>query len=228
MRGLKQQEILISQSWRPEVWNWSVFSGGFLRDSEGRSIRCPFQLLVFVSCPQHCLACRHILPISASAFPWPYFLRVSVSKCPPCLLTGMPITGLGAHPKSKMISSPDPYWIWRPYFFPFLIKLLGWHWSTGSHRLQVYMSMIQDLHSVLCTYHPESSHPLPPYGMPPPPPPPSLWQPPHCYVHKCQFSIPHISEIIWFLTFSDISFSVIFSRSIHVVTNGSISSFLMA
>ena len=47
-----------------------------------------------------------------------------------------------------------------------------------------------------------------------------------CYF---QFYIPHRSEIIWFLTFSDwlISLKIIFSSSIHVVVNGSILSFLM-
>ena len=44
-----------------------------------------------------------------------------------------------------------------------------------------------------------------------------------------QFYIPHMSEIIWFWAFSVwlISLSMIFSRAIHVVTNGSISSFLI-
>ena len=61
----------------------------------------------------------------------------------------------------------------------------------------------------------------------------------HCAVFLClgvsvflaslllQFSIPHMNEIIWFLTFSVwlFSHSLVFSRPIHVVTNGHISSF---
>ena len=40
-------------------------------------------------------------------------------------------------------------------------------------------------------------------------------------VYESQFYIPHMSEIIWFVAFSDslISLSKILSRSIHVVTN---------
>ena len=47
-------------------------------------------------------------------------------------------------------------------------------------------------------------------------------------VYESQFYIPHRSEIIWFVAFSDslISLSKILSRSIHVVTNGSIYFFL--
>ena len=45
-----------------------------------------------------------------------------------------------------------------------------------------------------------------------------------CY---CWFYIPHMNEITWFLTFSVwlISHSLVFSRPIHIVTNGHISSF---
>ena len=45
-----------------------------------------------------------------------------------------------------------------------------------------------------------------------------------CY---CQFSIPHMNEITWFLTFSVwlISLSLVFSRPIHIVKNGHNSSF---
>ena len=46
-------------------------------------------------------------------------------------------------------------------------------------------------------------------------------------VPELQFSIPHVSETMWFLTFSVWRISLsLFSRSIQVVANGSISSFL--
>ena len=45
-------------------------------------------------------------------------------------------------------------------------------------------------------------------------------------VYEFQFCILHVCKIIWFLTFSNISFSMMFSRSIHVVINGCISSFI--
>ena len=40
------------------------------------------------------------------------------------------------------------------------------------------------------------------------------------------FLIPYKNEFIWYLSFSDISLSIIPSRSIHTVTNGDISFFL--
>ena len=45
-----------------------------------------------------------------------------------------------------------------------------------------------------------------------------------------QFYIPHLNEIMWFLTFSVqfIQLNIISSRSIHAVVNSSISSFLKA
>ena len=67
------------------------------------------------------------------------------------------------------------------------------------------------------------------------PPPPDSCQSVSCiyesvsilfvyFVHQ----IPHIREIIWYLSFSDwlVSLSIILSRSIHVVTKSMISSFL--
>ena len=51
-----------------------------------------------------------------------------------------------------------------------------------------------------------------------------------CYVYWFVFFffyIPHLSKIIWYLAFSDLFHLVLIpSRSIHVVTNGKISSFL--
>ena len=74
-----------------------------------------------------------------------------------------------------------------------------------------------------------------------PPHPPPLWQPPvsslylwvysvllHLFI-SCVFQIPHISEIIWYFSFSVwlISFSIIPTRSIHVVANGKILFFFL-
>lgn len=49
------------------------------------------------------------------------------------------------------------------------------------------------------------------------------------FLHCCWFYIPPVSEIIQFSTFSIwlISLDMIFSWSIHVVTNGSVSSFFI-
>ena len=67
------------------------------------------------------------------------------------------------------------------------------------------------------------------------PKPPPIWQPSKCslYLLVCfllfflfclfVFKVPYISEIIWHLSFSVFSLSIITSRSIHVVTNGKIS-----
>ena len=66
-----------------------------------------------------------------------------------------------------------------------------------------------------------------------PPPSPSLlaattcslylWLFLFCYVCSFVFWIPHLSEIIWHLSLSDISLSIIPSRSFHVVANSKIS-----
>ena len=72
------------------------------------------------------------------------------------------------------------------------------------------------------------------------PPTPGLWQPicslclwdwGFClFLVLFLFLFPHVSESIWYLSFSVwlISLSIMPSRSIHVVTNGKISFFLMA
>ena len=38
-----------------------------------------------------------------------------------------------------------------------------------------------------------------------------------CYIHSFIFQIPHINNIIQYLSFSDITLSIIFSRSIHIL-----------
>lgn len=43
-------------------------------------------------------------------------LRVSVSESSLLSLTRTPVIRFRDHQKSKTISSPKPYWIWRPYF----------------------------------------------------------------------------------------------------------------
>ena len=82
----------------------------------------------------------------------------------------------------------------------------------------------------LCANYPQSNHLPSPY----------IWSPYHLLpsnyfplattillsVYEFQFCILHVCKIIWFLTFSNISFSMMFSRSIHVVINGCISSFI--
>ena len=105
-------------------------------------------------------------------------------------------------------------------------------WLIESHRFQMNVSWC-----VICILHcvptPQSQiifhHPV--FDVctlyyPPPTISPSNH---HTVVCVCgfQFYIPHTSEIIWSVAFSDrlISLSIIFSRSIHVVTNGSVSGF---
>ena len=77
-----------------------------------------------------------------------------------------------------------------------------------------------------------------------PPQPSSLRYPPHCCYYRWVFLplyvlfvhlllsvlYPHLRKIIWFLTFSVwlILFSMVFSRSIHVITSGSTSPLLMS
>lgn len=58
-----------------------------------------------------------------------------------------------------------------------------------------------------------------------------LWRPPNCSLHLrvCflfSFSIPHIRKIIRYLSFSDISFSVMLSGSTQVITNSKISYYM--
>ena len=119
-------------------------------------------------------------------------------------------------------------------FYIFSLNLLGWHWLIRFYRFQVYISMIHDLYIALCL-HLKPNHPPSPWIRPPlpftaPRPLPSGNHHTVVCVYECQFYIPHESEIIWFLAFSNwlISLSIIFSRSIHVVADGSVSSFLTA
>ena len=115
-------------------------------------------------------------------------------------------------------------------FFEF--DFLGRHWLIRSHRFPVCSSMTHPL-CTACARTTQSQilvhrHIFGPM-FPLLPRFPSLWWPPHCCVCGFQFYIPQMSEIIWFLALSDwlISLTIIFSRSIHIVANGSISSFLM-
>ena len=82
--------------------------------------------------------------------------------------------------------------------------------------------MIHDLYVALCAYYPKSNHLLSPYIWPPSSftilPLPSLLVTTMLLsvcVYEFQVYIPHMSEIMWFLAFSDglISLSIIFSRS---------------
>ena len=118
-------------------------------------------------------------------------------------------------------------------FYIFSLNLLGWHWLIRFYRFQVYISMIHDLYIALCL-HLKPNHPPSPWIRPPlpftaPRPLPSGNHHTVVCVYECQFYIPHMNEIIWFLVFADwhISLSTIFSGSIYVVANGSISSFPM-
>ena len=90
---------------------------------------------------------------------------------------------------------------------------MGWH-RLRPYRFQVYLfkSPIIFCHHIFGPLYPLTGpHPLPSdnhYTV--------------VCVYEFQSYIPHMSEIIWFLAFSDwlTSLSIIFSRSLHVVTNG--------
>ena len=74
---------------------------------------------------------------------------------------------------------------------------------------------------------PSSPSPQPPTAVGPP----SIYEPVSAFL-LVQFvhQIPHMSEIIWYLSFSDwlISLSIMLFRPIHAVTKGKVSFFFMA
>ena len=101
---------------------------------------------------------------------------------------------------------------------------MGWHWSIRSYRFQVYIPMTRVLHIALWTHHPQACH-LSSLCICPPLP---FTIPPALHVTVSFSFIFHMSEIMVFSFFWLISLSIIFSSSLRAVTNGSISSFLMA
>ena len=118
---------------------------------------------------------------------------------------------------------------------------MGRHWLIKLPRFQVYNSMIHHLYVALCVYQPRSNLLLPPciwpfYSLLPLHPFPlitTILLSGFCLscLFTCCFHFlnPHVSEIIcsW-LSVLLILLSMTVSISTHVVTNGSISSFLMA
>ena len=85
------------------------------------------------------------------------------------------------------------------------LNLLGWLWLIRLYRFQVYTSMTHDQHVALCGCHQKSNHllssciclPLPftvPCSLP------SGNQLTVVCVYEFQCYIPHMSEIIWFLS----------------------------
>ena len=109
-------------------------------------------------------------------------------------------------------------------------------WLITLHKFHMSKFIIQDLQTILCAQHPESSLLPLPYIWP------RLYSffSPHssstCNHHSVVYEfvyflffvyIPHMSEVMQFLSFSIwlISLNMILSRSIHVVSNGNISSF---
>lgn len=68
------------------------------------------QLLMTAGSPWHSLACRYIIPSSASIFTLSSPLCVSVSQIFLRLsLIRLPVIGFIPYPKTKMISSQDRY-----------------------------------------------------------------------------------------------------------------------
>ena len=85
---------------------------------------------------------------------------------------------------------------------------MGWHWLIGSYRFQLHIS---DTRSVCCTVLPITWNqtipchhilgdplPLHPYSLP------SGNHHTALCAHECQFYIPSMSAITWFLAFSDL------------------------
>ena len=108
------------------------------------------------------------------------------------------------------------------------IKFIGWHWLIRLYRFQVYIC-VNSLMCIALHAHLLKSNHLPLFSFPfttTHPLPSGNHQTVVC-VYECQFYVPHMSEIIWFLAFSDqlVLPSMIFLRSIDVVTNGGVSFF---
>ena len=104
-----------------------------------------------------------------------------------------------------------------PCFF-FVLNVLGWHWLVRLYRFQVYISVVQDLHIVLCAHYAKSSHLLWP-DICPPLPSSSSSNPPFSLVTNILFIVCvyellfvllvqlfsvlylHMNEVIQFLSF---------------------------
>ena len=118
-------------------------------------------------------------------------------------------------------------------YFPFFLTFIG---VTLVNKIKsISVVHFYDTWSIYCTVYPPPkikssfvtiylapfTHLLPPHSL--------SFGSQHTVVcgYKFQFYFPHMSEIIWFLAFFFllILLSIIFSRSIHVVTNSSISFF---
>ena len=116
----------------------------------------------------------------------------------------------------------------------FIFNLSWWHWLIRLYTFQVYISVIHVL-CIHCVPTTQSQIILPHHTFDPftfyyssTSLPSGIHHTVVC-VSEFQFYSPQMSEIIWFLAFSNglILPSIIFSRSIHAVANGSISSFLI-
>ena len=96
------------------------------------------------------------------------------------------------------------------FSFLFLLNLLGWHWLISLYRFPGYTSMVHDLYIALCAHHLKSNHlrhhifgPLYPLLPAPTNPLPSGNHQNVICVYKFQIYIPHMSEVTWFLAFSN-------------------------
>ena len=102
-------------------------------------------------------------------------------------------------------------------FYFILIKSIGWRWLTILYMFQVCNSMIYCLYFALCARHPSELFLHHVFGLldshlPPLPSVTTIMLSMSMssrlfflFVHLCvQFYIPHMSEIIWFLIFSDL------------------------
>ena len=124
----------------------------------------------------------------------------------------------------------------------FLLNLLGWYLLKGIYKFQLHLSMIHGLHVALHVHHPKSSHLSSPYISPPvpfttlAPPFPLVATILVCVYGFLIFLFVHFLLSVLYPTwewnymvlnfFWFILLSMVYSRSIQVVANGIVSSFL--
>lgn len=99
LEGLKHQEFIVSQFWRPEVQNQGVGKATLPLKALGG--RPPLPL----PAPG---GFRHSPIVAASLFTWPSSLGLWVSDLPVLSLLRTQAIGVRPHPKSRTISSRDP------------------------------------------------------------------------------------------------------------------------
>ena len=137
--------------------------------------------------------------------------------------TGQVCPPKGRKSLSFLVYSNDVFSLiesWNIFSFYLLLNILGWHWLRKLYSFWVYNSIVHPLYSAfgclpLEVKSPSVARYLTPFTLYGPTPFPSGDR--HtvvcvylsCLIICCfQFYIPHTSEIIWFLTLSDLFYLV--------------------